>query len=119
MRILTGVLAVLMTLFVVVQFNDPDGPLWEAIYGTVALWCAIAAFRPTLFGAMVTRVLFGLSVAAAVFGVVFYWPHTAAWWRVDVWWNTETAREGMGMMIAAGCLIVVAVVARRVGRAAS
>jgi uncharacterized protein (TIGR03382 family) len=28
-------------------------------------------------------------------------------WRKDVWWVEETAREGMGVMIALGVLVVV------------
>ncbi|MEM7670533.1 MAG: transmembrane 220 family protein [Pseudomonadota bacterium] len=119
MRILTGVLALLMALFAAVQYNDPDGPFWVAVYGVVALWCAIATVKPGLFSRATIRILFACYGAAAVAGLVFYWPKTADWWRIDVWWHTETAREGMGMMIIIACLIAVAIVARRDGRAAS
>ena len=51
MRILNGILAAFLIVFVVVQMNDPDGPLWMVIYGIGAVWCAIAAFRPAVYTA--------------------------------------------------------------------
>ena len=32
--------------------------------------------------------------------MLHYWPAVPNWWRKDVWWHEETAREGMGLMIA-------------------
>ena len=48
-----------------------------------------------------------LTTAAAVAGTVYFWPRMPGWWRKDVWWNAETAREGMGMMIVTVVLLVV------------
>ena len=48
-----------------------------------------------------------LTTAAAVAGTVYYWPRVPGWWRKDVWWNEETAREGMGMMIVTVTLLVI------------
>jgi hypothetical protein len=100
MRIVSGVFFVLMLLFCAVQYNDPDTLIWVLVYGTAAIWCGIAAFRPALLGTPVGRPLLWATLGLAVAGVVWYWPHTAHFWEVDVWWATETAREGMGMMIA-------------------
>ena len=44
---------------------------------------------------------------ASLAGVAYYWPTTPGFWRQDVWWETETAREGMGIMIVAIVMIVV------------
>ena len=80
MRIVSGVLAVLLVVFMVVQFNDPDGPIWMVIYGIGAVWCLIAAIG----------------------GMVYFWPEVSNWWDIDVWWpeiTGETSREGMGMMV--------------------
>jgi hypothetical protein len=37
-----------MLLFVAVQYNDPDGPLWMVIYGVPAIWAGLAWMRPQL-----------------------------------------------------------------------
>lgn len=104
LRWINGALAALLLLFAAVQWNDPDGPLWMAIYGVGAFWTALAAFRPRQLAARPARALLVLTVAAAVAGLAFYWPRTPDWWRIAVWWETETAREGMGMMILLAAL---------------
>lgn len=106
MRILTGVFAVILILFAVAQYNDPDALYWAAIYGVAALLSAYAALRPERFAAPALRGVLTLALVLSVVGVVWYWPTTAQWWRVDVWWNTETAREGMGMMVVAVALLI-------------
>src|SRR5690606_6185866 len=45
MRYLNIVLGILMLAFVAVQYNDPDGPIWMAIYAVPAIWAFLAAFR--------------------------------------------------------------------------
>ena len=113
MKIVCGVLCALMVLFVAVQYNDPDGPLWMLIYGVGAVWAGLAAARLPL---VQSRPAFGLliaTLAAAIAGMVYYWPKTAGWWRVDIWWDVETAREGMGMMILAVVLAIVVYTASR------
>ena len=97
----------LMILFIGVQYNDPDGSLWILIYGVPAVWTAIAAFRSPWLGNKLVHALLLSCMAAATAGMFFYWPETPGWWRQDVWWETETAREGMGMMIVAVVLSVV------------
>lgn len=108
MRILNAILGVLLILFVVVQWNDPDGPVWMAIYGLGALWCLLAAFRPQVFHNAAVAGGFGLSFAAAIVGMIYFWPDVSNWWDIDVWWpelTGETSREGMGMMVLVLCLL--------------
>ena len=107
MRYLNAALCLLMLLAAGVQLNDPDGALWVAIYAVPALWAGLAAWRPRLLAGGASRALLLACLAAAVLGVVRYWPDTPRWWASEVWYATETAREGMGMMIVALVLLVV------------
>ncbi len=118
MRILNGVLAVFLLLFVAVQYNDPDGMIWMVIYGVGAVWCAAAAFRPKVFASGAAFALFGATLLAALWELYHYWPTTDHFWMMDVWWETETAREGMGVMILVLCLLAAGVVALRSRRGA-
>lgn len=111
MRILNGALCVLLILFAVVQYNDPDALFWASVYGIAALWAGVAAVEPGVLRAREARLLLAASMAAAVYGVVHYWPETSHWWLREVWWETETAREGMGMMIVLAAMVLVAVTA--------
>ena len=100
MRILHGFLLLLMLLFIAVQFNDPDGLLWVGVYGVPALLMLLAVAWPPWFSNSALRLLRWVLLAAAAAGVVYFWPKTSGFWRQEVWWETESAREGMGMMIA-------------------
>ena len=108
MKYVNMVLCVLMVLFMVVQFNDPDGLLWMAIYSIPAVWAGLAGFRINTAMNQTASVLLGLSVALMLVLTVYYYPHTEGFWHKDVWWITETAREGMGMMIATLVTLVAA-----------
>ncbi len=106
MRILNAVLCLMMILFIVVQFNDPDGPFWAVIYVVPALWAGLIAIKSAH---IVGRIAFSILSACVVGGLVmtvFYWPRTPGFWKQEVWWETETAREGMGIMIATMVLLV-------------
>ena len=116
MRILNGILAIVMVLFAVVQYNDPDGVFWAAVYGVGAVWCGLAAFRSGTFTVTPAFFLYIASLAAALFGVIWFWPITPGWWTQEVWWDTETAREGMGMMILTVALCAAGTVALRARR---
>ena len=113
MKYLNIACGLLMILFVGVQYNDPDGLLWAAIYLVPAIWAGILAFRPHLIQKTLPFGLLGLSVSAELIGVIYYWPPTPGFWRQDVWGNTETAREGMGSMIAAVVILIVLATAVR------
>ena len=107
MRYLYIALCLLMLLFAAVQYNDPDGPLWMAIYMVPAIWAAIAAFRRHLLPLILPTVLLLLSIAAAIGGTLYYWPDSPQWWSMRVWMEAETAREGMGMMVISVVLLVI------------
>lgn len=100
MRIVSGVFFIAMVLFTVVQFNDPDALYWGMIYGIAAIWCALAAFHPTFTTRFWSQRLLLTCLVLAAVGTVWYFPKTPGFWQTEVWWVTETAREGMGMMIA-------------------
>lgn len=107
MRYLFAVLALVMVLFVLVQYNDPDGPMWMALYGVPAMWAGVAWMRPHLLARTTPLVLLGASLLAGLVLVVVLWPPADEWWRTDVWWESEASREGMGLMIAAAVLLAV------------
>ncbi len=107
MRVFCGILSLLMLLFIGVQYNDSDGAIWMLYYAIPAIAAAVAALKPRwLLGSQASWLL-PLSIAAAVVGMFYYWPKTPQWWAKDVWWETETAREGMGMMIVLFVLLMV------------
>ena len=94
--------------FLCVQYNDPDGPMWILIYAVPTVWSGLAAFR--LNNVLSSDYIASLSISVAIILVLtgYYWPTTPNFWQEDVWWVTETAREGLGMMIASFVLLVAA-----------
>ena len=109
MRILNAILCVMMLLFIFVQFNDSDGSKWALYYSVPAIWTALAALRLKKLGSPIVVPLLGVSILAALALVAVYWPRTPGFWKQDVWWETETAREGMGIMIATIVLLIATV----------
>ncbi|PID60106.1 MAG: hypothetical protein CSB44_11440 [Gammaproteobacteria bacterium] len=108
-----GVLALLMALFAAVQYNDPDGLWWACIYLVPAVWSLMAALRPVWFAKSAVRLALAGTILLALVGCVWYWPAIPHWWRRDVWWVVESAREGIGMMIVLAVLLAVATLLRR------
>ncbi len=106
MKYVNIVLGTLMVLFAGVQYNDPDALLWIVIYGVPAAWVGFAAFRLDVLRTTLPLSLLGVCVAAEAIGTIYYWPTTPEFWRKDVWWETETAREGMGILIATSVVAV-------------
>lgn len=99
MRYVNALLCTMMILFALVQYNDPDGPLWAAIYAIPAAFAGLAAFQPQWLSTGTPRfVLMGTLIASLAFAG-YSWPTTPEFWRVEVWWHTETAREGLGTLI--------------------
>jgi hypothetical protein len=107
MRYVFAVLTLLMLLFVAVQYNDPDGPMWMALYGVPAIWAGIAWLRPHLLAGRTPLMLLGASLVAGLVLVVVLWPPADQWWRTEVWWESEASREGMGLMLAMAVLLAV------------
>jgi hypothetical protein len=116
MRIVNGVLCLFLILFTAVQYNDPDVLLWVLIYGIGAGFTGLAAYRPGLFASPRVALVFALCLVASIGGVFYYWPTTPDWWMQDVWWQTETAREGMGMMIVTTAMLIAGLTVLRVRR---
>lgn len=108
MRGLNIALFVLMLVFAAVQFNDPDALLWAAYYGVPAAWAWVAAFRRPLLGAPTVRLALGATLLVGVAVVIAYWPPMPDFWRTAVWTEQETAREGMGLMVAFVALLAAA-----------
>jgi hypothetical protein len=106
MRYVNMVLGALMVLFALVQYNDPDPYVWVPIYLVSGAWAFAAAFRLRWFAARSAQVLLAATLVAYVGLTIFYWPQTPGFWRKDVWWVDEEAREGMGMMIALAVLLL-------------
>jgi len=117
MRYVNGVLVLLLVLFAAVQYNDPDGPVWALIYLVPAGWAALAALQPQRLRQRPVRLGLLACLAAAVAGTVYVWPQQPGWWRQEVWWNSEPAREGMGMMIVTVALLIVVATAWTAGAA--
>lgn len=107
MRYVHIVLGLLMVAFAAVQYNDPDAPLWIVIYLIPAAWAFAAAFRPARVQSRAAERWLWATVAAGVGATVYYWPTVPGFWHRDVWWVEETAREGMGMMVALAVVLVV------------
>lgn len=107
MRYANMILCLLMLLFIGVQYNDPDGPVWMLIYAVPAVWAGLAAARPRWLTGRMAQALLIACIVASLLGIVRFWPDTPRWWAKDVWYDVETAREGMGMMIVLLVLLVV------------
>jgi hypothetical protein len=111
MRTVNGIICVLFVLFVLVQYNDPDFYFWMPVYAVPAAWAGVASWRPACLAGLASRALLALSLLGALLGSAWFWPSEAGFWQRDVWWESETAREGMGMMLVALALAVVSLTA--------
>ena len=111
MRYVSIVLGAFMVLFAAVQYNDPDPHVWVPVYLVPGAWAFAAAFRLRWFSALPVQALLAASLAAYAALTIYYWPQTPEFWRKDVWWQDEEAREGMGMMIALAVLLFVSAAA--------
>lgn len=106
MKYINILLCIMMIYFISVQYNDPDGPMWAVIYAVPAIWAALAAFRLKKVQSRGAHILLGASVLGAFALTAYYWPTTPNFWVKEIYWETETAREGMGMMIATVVLLI-------------
>jgi Transmembrane family 220, helix len=114
MRYVNGFFCVLLVLFAIVQYNDPDAILWILIYGVPAVWAGLAAFRPARFAHnSLLLTVFGVTLVAIVGGAIYDWPQSIA-----DWWDNEVVREGLGLIIATVALLVVAYTLWRIRREA-
>jgi hypothetical protein len=111
MRILHALLCLVFIAFVGVQYNDPDFYFWMPVYAVPALWSGLAACAPGRLRNANARVGILVCTALAVAGTLWLWPAESGFWHEEVWRNSETAREGMGMMIVTAGLALVALAA--------
>jgi hypothetical protein len=94
----------------VVQFNDPDAPVWIAIYAAAAVMTALEIRRRAALWAAATLVLIavvwsgyiGRRVHGVPFGSLF-----AQWEMKDI--HVEEAREMYGLLIVAVWMAAIAV----------
>ena len=104
MRYVNGLLCVVLALFTVAQYNDPDAILWVLIYGLPTVWAGFAAYRPGAFAHnQLLLGLFGLNILAVGAGAIYMWPS-----EVSTWWNNEEVREGLGLIITTVALLLMA-----------
>jgi Transmembrane family 220, helix len=124
MRYINGFFCVLLVLFTSVQYNDPDAPMWIALYGVPALWAGLAAARPErLARSQGLLAAFGATLVVVAGFMVYWWPRpqsVASWWQSEVVHggmgtlvsmtaqDNELVREGLGLMIATVALLLVA-----------
>lgn len=105
MRYVNGFFCVILTLFALAQYNDPDAPVWFLIYAIPAAWTGIAAFRPDLLRPSAQTVAaYAACLAAAVLGSLYLWPSLP-----DNWIHIEEEREGLGLIITALALALVGI----------
>jgi hypothetical protein len=113
LRWLNFLLFLVMLAFAAVQYNDPDWYVWIVYYLVPAFWALVAAFRHRLFQRMQWLGWLWSCVAGWAALVYVYWPQMPSFWRKEVWSQEETAREGMGLMIALAVLAVAVFTAYR------
>jgi len=103
MRYVNGFFCACLSMFALVQYNDPDALLWFLIYSIPAGFAGLAAFRPASFSQSQLLVgAYGISLAAALGGAVYMLPASIA-----DWWENELVREGLGLIIVVSALLSV------------
>jgi hypothetical protein len=102
MRAVNGLFCVVLGVFAIAQYNDPDALLWFLIYGIPAAWAGVVAFRPDLLPSNRAAIgAFLACLAAAVAGAIYLWPSLPANWI-----HVEEEREGLGLIIVTAGLLV-------------
>ncbi|MGI9510328.1 MAG: transmembrane 220 family protein [Geminicoccaceae bacterium] len=110
MRVINGLFCLVLILFALVQYNDPDFLFWFVIYTLAAVWCGLAAFMPEVLSTHGTlRALFFICLIGALAGTAYFWPTGTDWWTKEVIWDNEPVREGLGMAVTTVGLLSVAV----------
>ena len=113
--------AIMLAMFVlstVVQFNDPDAPVWIAVYAAAATLCGLEIRRSTPRWApvalLIVAFLWAGYISLRVHGVPLS-ALVAHWEMKDI--HVEEAREMYGLTIVGVWMIAIAVASwRRVAR---
>jgi len=109
MRVISGLIGAILFLFALAQYNDPDFLFWGLAYGVPAAWALAIAVKPSVLRGSLATGLFLICLGAALAGVYYFWPQADEWWRQDIWWQDEAAREGMGLMIVVAAFAFLAI----------
>jgi Transmembrane family 220, helix len=103
-----GGLAVLFSLSVGLQFNDPDPAIWIAIYGAAAIACALLPARRLFMAGAI-----GVGLVAAAWGGYLIVEVADQLEPSDLWLKmsekggaVEVGREAGGLVIVAVSLLV-------------
>ena len=98
-RAINWTLGAILLAFAALQLNDPDALYWAALYAIGGAWCLAAAWRPRRVAERPWPALLAITLALVLGALVWLWPVADGWWRMSVWWEDETAREGLGLII--------------------
>jgi Transmembrane family 220, helix len=102
MRAVNGLFCVVLGVFAIAQYNDPDALVWFLIYGIPAAWAGVVAFRPDMLSNNRAAIAtFFVCLAGAVAGTLYMWPSLPANWI-----HIEEEREGLGLIIVTVGLLV-------------
>ena len=113
-RILDGIMLVLFTFSVIVQFNDPDPFRWAAMYAAAGVACALSLARrlpwwlPVAIAAV--ALAWAATLAPRVIGEVRFLDMFGAFEMKSV--AIEESREMYGLALIAAWMVVLAVRAR-------
>jgi len=91
------IIAIIFTLFALLQFNDPDPYVWVPIYLLVVILALMVPFR------RINRVVLWIIAGAYLIGAYYLWPGTYK--GITMPMNQyqpeiELARESLGLLIA-------------------
>jgi len=117
MRIASIIMFILLLLCIIVQWNDPDGPLWMLIYSYATIVTAFAVARRYSIAAPIGVVLY-------LIGAIYWMPETMVENPTDLLLDlqmyekgVEEVREDVGLYLCAAWMLVLSIVWWR-GRAA-
>ncbi len=112
---LNAIMFILFLLCVVVQYNDPDAPIWMMMYGLAALCCLLFLWNRLHWG--ISALLAGVALVWAIFLA----PHVIG--RVSIYdlfssiqmkdLSVEQAREMGGLLIITVWMVVLSFSAHR------
>ena len=113
LRLVNTIALLAMLGLAVLQYSKPDWALRAVYYVVPAFWAFMAGYRYRVFRSVQGLGWLWASAAAMAALVWYHWPKMPNWWVKSVWVQEETAREGMGLMIALGVMLIAVFTAYR------
>ncbi len=111
-KVVSLLLALLFTYFVVVQYNDPDPEVWMPIYGI-----AVVACLSVFFDKAPRKYVFFIMAGAYLLAAFQQWPpkYEGVFWGEMAMRsiNIELARESLGLVISSVGMLVMGVLRKR------